>query len=50
MKAFEKLEGILSNYGLSDEEINNLLAEFLEEEAEPYVECMNLVKTKENYS
>ena len=44
MEALEKLENILSEYGLSEEDINYLLAQFLEEEAEFYVECMNLLE------
>lgn len=45
MTALEKLENILSKYGLSEEDINYLLGQFLEEEAELYVECMNSLKT-----
>ena len=44
MEALEKLENILSEYGLSEEDINYLLAQFLEEEAQLYIECMNLLK------
>ena len=41
MTALEKLENILSKYGLSEDDINYLLAQFLEEEAELYIECMD---------
>ena len=46
MEALEKLENILSEYGLSEIEINYLLAQFLEEEAQLYIDCMN--SSKEN--
>lgn len=41
MSSLEKLEIILSRFGFSEEDINYLLAQFLEEEAELYIECMN---------
>ena len=44
MTALEKLETILSKQGLSEDDINYLLAQFLEEEAELYVECMKSLK------
>ena len=44
MSALEKLENILSDCGLSEDDINYLLAQFLEEEAELYVQCMKALK------
>ena len=41
MTALEKLKNILSECGLTEDDINYLLGQFLEEEAELYVECMN---------
>lgn len=47
--ALEKLQKILSEYGLSEDEIDSLLARFLEEEAQFYIECIELVKENTIY-
>lgn len=44
MSSLEKLEIILFKFGLSEEDINYLLAQFLEEEAELYIDCMKSLK------
>lgn len=44
MKALERLENILLEHGLSEDDINYLLAQFLEEEAQLYIDCMNSLK------
>lgn len=46
MEALEKLEIILSDYGLSETDINCLLAQFLEEEAQLYIEATSLVNNE----
>ena len=44
MTALIKIENILLEYGLSAKEIYCLLAQFLEEEAKLYEECINTIK------
>ena len=44
MSALLDLSNHLKNAGLNDDEITALLAKFLEEEAEDYLECMKLAK------
>lgn len=43
MKALEKLVNILTEYGMKDDEIDDLLGQFLQEEAEDYVKTMKNV-------
>ena len=48
MEAYLKLEKILLEYGLSDDDIVYLLAQYLEEEAQLYIDCMKTLKERTN--
>lgn len=49
MTAQEKLLDVLLYFGYTEAEAHMLLAQFLEEEAEIYVECMRDIR-KQSYS
>lgn len=48
MKAIEELKAILSATGYTKEEIDMLLARFLEEEAELYLKSMKATEKKDD--
>ena len=50
MRAIDTLSLLLKNAGLSDDDINMLLAQFLEEEAKDFVECMETINEETYYS
>ena len=50
MRAIDTLSLLLKNAGLNDDDINMLLAQFLEEEAEDFIECMESISEDVIYS
>ena len=50
MDALEEVSYWLKRGGLTEHEINVILAAFLEQEAQLYIDCMKLVESNENYS
>lgn len=46
MSAYDELFDILSESGLNESDIHMLLGRFLEEEADMYVECMDVISER----